>query len=341
MKAQRITMDDISKECGLSKMTVSRVLTGRGVVSAKTKALVLKACKRLKYEINTLASNLSSNRSGFIGIATPFEGLIGSNYFYEIIKGFQLVLKESAYDYALFDTLQDSFNDGIKLAKLFHQRKVDGLLVVAPHTNDHFLNTLADLRVPLVVVGENQPSKSICMVSCDDARGITLLCQHLISLGHRRIAYVGGPKDLSSARRREEAYVNFCHVKGMDIPEGFIQPGDYTMRSGRTAGLALLTSKPTPTAIIAANDLVAYGVMESARQLNLQIPHDISIAGFDDLPTASERCPSLTTIHQPICEMAQMGASLLQDALKAGLIPSGQTQMKVSLVVRESTAKRN
>ena len=339
MNNLRVTMEDISKECGLSKMTVSRVLAGRGVVSLKTKTLVLEACERLNYEINTLARNFSSNRSEFIGIATPFKGLLGSSYFLEIVTGFQLGLKESAYDYAIFDTEQDSFNDGAKLAKLYRQRKVDGLLVVAPHTNDHFLDTLADLSVPLVAVGEFHSSNSTCMVSCNDALGIDLLCEHLFALGHRNIGFVSGPQNLSSARGRENAFVRFCQSRGLNIPSEFIQPGEYTMHAGRIAGMALLTLPLRPTAIIAANDLVAYGVMESARQLNLRLPEDVSIVGFDDLPTAEDRSPALTTIRQPVGEMGRKAASLLQESLKTGVLPSGKFRMDVSLVVRESTAK--
>src|ERR1700677_3175092 len=190
MKRSWVTMDHISKECGLSKMTVSRVLTGRGKVSQKTKQLVLQTSERLKYEPNNLARNFSANRSGFIGIATLFDCLVGSNYFGEVFRGFQHALKDSSYNFALFDTKLESADDGASLAKLYHQRKVDGLLIVAPHTNDYFLNSLANLGVPLVVFGESHPCESICTVSSDDVHGVTLLCKHLAGLGHKRVGFV-------------------------------------------------------------------------------------------------------------------------------------------------------
>ena len=330
------TMNDIARECGISKMTVSRALTGHPGVSTPTREKILAAAQRLKYEVNTQAQNFARKRSGFIGVATPFRGLLGSNYFSELFEGLQIVLSDTDWDFALFDTLSSSFNDGGKLARLHRQRKVDGLLVVAPHTDDVFLETLTGLHIPLVVIGEKAHA-DVCSVFCNDQAGLTDLCLHLHALGHRRIAYVDGPNFLMSAKRRKQAYFEFCKKMNLRNPDWFIQRGDYTMRSGREAGLVLLKNDEPPTAIIAANDLMAYGVMESARELEIPIPGGISVAGFDDLPTASERCPSLTAIHQPVAKMGRRSAKLLLDAVVRGDLPSGHTEMEVSLVVRQST----
>ncbi len=334
------TMDDIARECGVSKMTVSRVLTGHPAVSGPTRDKVLAIAQRLKYEVNTQAQNFARKRSGFIGVATSFKGLLGSNYFAELFDGLQSVLSESAWDFALFDTLSPSFNDGEKLARLHRQRKVDGLLVVAPHTDDRFLETLSDLQVPLVVIGEKTREENVCSIFCDDQKGITDLCSHLYSLGHRRIAYVSGPQFLMSSKRRKAAYLEFCRKKNLENPNWFVQPGDYRMRSGREAGLKLLDGDKgePPTAIIAANDLMAYGIMESARELETPIPGRISIVGFDDLPSASEHYPALTTVHQPVVEMARRGAEILLDAVDRGELATGHIEMEVSLVLRQSTA---
>lgn len=331
------TMEDLARECGISKMTVSRVLRGRSGVSPATRDKVLIAAKRHNYELNALAQNFARRRSGFIGVATPFEGLIGSNYFAEIFKGFQRVLRDTEWDFALFDTLSPSFSDAGKLEKLYRARRVDGLLVVAPHANDAFLDTLAALRIPLVVVGETVASLNVGSVACNDYEGIELLCSHLFSLGHRRIAFVGGPQDLTSAKRRERAYIEFCRSRNLEVPAGFVHVGDYTMRSGREAGLFLLRAETRPTAIIAANDMMAFGVIESAHELDINVPREVSIAGFDDLPTAVERYPSLTTVHQPVAEMAERSAQLLVDALSSSQLSNSQITFPVSLVTRNST----
>jgi DNA-binding LacI/PurR family transcriptional regulator len=332
-------MEDIARECGVTKMTVSRVLAGRTGVRDTTREKVLRAAKRLNYEMNTLAQNLSINRAGFVGVATSFSGLLGSTYFAEVFNGFHDVLSSTALDFALFDTYTDSFNDGAKLARLYRQRKVDGLLVVALHTDDGFMETLEHAGVPLVVVGECAPAPSVCSVYPEDGRGIRLMCEHLYHLGHRRIAFVSGPLNYVSSNRRLAAWQDFCDEWRLGLPADFLQPGGFDMFTGREAGLKLL-SKPAgerPTAVVAANDNMAFGVYEAAHQLNLRIPEDVSIAGFDDLPSAADHFPPLTTIHQPAREIGQLAARKILHTISTGEMPMGQVAMEVDLVVRGST----
>ena len=331
-------MDDIARACGVSKMTVSRVLAGRRGASGAMREKVLSVAKQLDYESNILASNFAQRRSGFVGVATPFEGLLQTNFLAMVFRGFQQVLRDSQWDFALFDILSPSFSDGSKLEKLYRSRKVDGLLVVAPHLDDQFLATLTDLKILLVVVGEMVTSSNVSCVACDDYQGITLACDHLYSLGHRRIAFVSGPPDLASARRRENAYVEFCRQRDLRLPGAFIHMGDYTMRSGHAAGMALLSAKKRPTAIIAANDMMAFGLIECARKLKIGVPAGVSIVGFDDLPMSAEIFPPLTTVHQPVSEMASRAAQLLVNAFDTGRRPEERIVLPVHLVQRASTA---
>ncbi len=337
LPTMKATMEDIARECGVTKMTVSRVLTGKDKVKSSTRLKILAAASRLNYEINTLAQNFNLNRSGFVGVATPFDGLLGSSYFAEVFQGFDAVLKDTDWNFALFDTRSASFDDGAKLARLYRQRRVDGLLVVAAHTTDQFIGTLEHLRIPMVVVGEQVLTTQVCSISCHDAKGITILCEHLYGMGHRRIAFVEGPPNFLTATRRKKAYLNFCAKHELRVPAAYCQPGDFTMRSGRSAGHALLTTTPRPTAVIAANDVMAFGVVEAGRALGLEFPGDVSVAGFDDLPTAADRTPSLTTIHQPVYQMGELSARTLVNAMLRSQNPTGQTILDVSLMVREST----
>lgn len=333
----RVTMADIARECGVTKMTVSRVLAGGEKVKEATRQRVLAAAERLNYEVNSLAQNLMQDRSGFVGVATPFEGLLGTSYFKEAFRGFTEVLGNAELDFALFDINSASFNDGEKLNRLYRQRRVDGLLVVAPHIDDRFLKTLGPTGVPMIIVGEQPPISGISSVSCDNSRGITLLADYLYSQGHRQIAFVGGPSDIAAAIRREQAYDEFCRERGLKLPQTYRQPGSFTMESGLAAGRRLLRSRPRPTAIIAANDNMALGLIESIHEMGLRIPQDISIAGFDDLDSAIKGFYSLTTVHQPVFEMAELSARKLFAAIKDNETPTGQTVMEVSLEVRDST----
>jgi len=332
------TMQDIADACGLSMMTVSRVLAGKSCVSPATREKVLREAERLDYKFNVLAQNFARKRSGFVGIAAPFAGLIGSNYFGELMKGFQRVFLEDQREFALFDTHSPSFNDGSKLERLYHTRKVEGLLVVAPNADDKYLDTFSDLKIPLVVVGKKVTSSKVCCVGCDDYKGISEICGYLYELGHRKIAFVGGPFYFSVGQVRESAYKHFCGQRRLDLPEAYVQRGDYSMASGRAAGMELLKMRDRPTAILSANDMMAFGVMESARELRLDMPAELSVAGFDDLPTSADRFPDLTTVHQPVAEMAERSARLLKDWLENGRPPGGNITLPVSLVKRGSTA---
>lgn len=331
-------MDDIARECGVSKMTVSRVLAGRGGAGQAMREKVLSIAKQLNYESNILASSFAQKRSGFVGVATPLEGLIGSSYLAEVFKGFQQILSDSVWDFALFDILSPSFSDGSKLEKLYRSKKVEGLLVVAPHTDDKFLATLADLDIRLVVVGEIIARSHVSYVIGDDSQGIELACEHLYTLGHRRIGFVGGPQDLSTARRRKSAYLKFCRRRNLHSPREFGEVGAYTMESGRIAGLKLLSLKNRPTAIVAANDMMAFGLVEAAKERKLNVPRDVSIVGFDDLVSSVGSGPMITTVHQPVLEMAARAAQLLVHSMETGQKPDQQIVLPVHLVPRASTA---
>lgn len=339
------TMAEIARLCGTTKMTVSRVFSGRPGVGEELRQKILKTGERLNYEVNQQASNFSSNRAGFVGIATPFEGLLGSYYFQRVVEGLNHGLRSAPQDLALFDMLSASFEDGAKLERLWRQRKVDGLVILAPHTTDHFMRPLTDSGVPLVVVGEHPNDETIASIMGNDGMGIRLAVDHLVGLGHRRIAFVGGPSDLSSATRRRESFVETMKGHGLKAGPDQLGKGDYTMHSGRVAGGRLLAQAARPTAIVTANDYMAMGVIQSAQELGLRVPDDLSVTGFDDLPASADYWPPLTTVHQPIFDIGVQAAQLLLAQMKGapaaarpGPPAERQVMTAVSLVVRKSTS---
>jgi len=335
-------MDDIARECGLSKKTVSRVFADSQSVKQSTRDKVLEAAKRLRYEVNFLARNFNTNRSGFIGIAAPMDALLGGAYFAEVMKGFRRTIPEdSEYIFALFDTNSNSFNNGEKLAKLYRQRRVDGLLAVAMHTHDRFVESLGQIGVPIVVVGEKPANPDACSTICNDEKGIALVCSHLHALGHRRIAFVEGPPEYSSTSRRKQAFVRFARKHALDNPPWYLHQVENWARAGRSAAMSLLKQHPRPTAILTSSDSVAFGVIDGAHALGLRVPEDVSVAGFDNETMAAGYFPPLTTVHQPVCEIAEISARKLLEALDNGTLPAGATTLDPHLVVRESTGKPN
>lgn len=335
---QTVTMAGLARLCGTTKMTVSRVFSGQPGVGEELRNRILLAAQNLNYEINQQASNFSSNRTGFIGLATPFEGLLGSRYFQRIVEGLNQGLRDSPHDIVLFDMLSSTFEDGAKLERAWRRRKVDGLIILAPHTTDHFIRPLVSSGVPLVVVGEMEAGQPVEAVTAEEEQGVKLAVEHLASLGHRRIAYIGGPQPLSSSIRRHASFTAEMRSRGLPLPRAHQLVGDYTMRSGRDAGDRLFRMENRPTAVFAANDHMALGVIQSALAAGLRVPADVSVVGFDDIPEAAEYWPPLTTVHQPIRETGEVAAHRLLAQMKPDSTPPPTPVLSCRLIVRSSTA---
>jgi DNA-binding LacI/PurR family transcriptional regulator len=333
-----VTMAEIARLCGTTKMTVSRVFAGRPGVSEALREKVLKQATRLKYEVNQQASSFSSNRVNFIGLVTPFEGLLGSRYFQRVVEGLNRGLGNHPHDLVLFDMLSPNFESGDKLERVWRQRKVDGFVILAPHTTDQFIRPLAESGVPLVVVGEVDPGHGVASITADDEQGVRMAIEHLAGYGHKLIAYVGGPEMLSSAQRRLASYRETMENVGLEVKESMVMPGNYTMRSGREAGAKLFRAKRRPTAVFAANDDMALGVMQAAMAEGLRVPEDVSVVGFDDLAEAAEYWPALTTVHQPIRRIGLVASNLLLAQIVSDFQAPQPPPLDCNLVVRDSTA---
>jgi DNA-binding LacI/PurR family transcriptional regulator len=333
------TMDDIAQETGLSKMTVSRALSNKGYVSERSRKLILAAAKKLDYQVNMLARQLSSNRTYLLGVITPFGGLLGTFYFGQVLRGVQQALSGTGYHAALFDSQSEDFNDGSKCANLCRQRRVDGLIVVAPVRNDRFPLTFANLEMPLVVVGSSFRQMSISYVDVDNFGAAAAMTEYLARLGHKKIGFLLGPPDLHDAAERELAFRKTLAAHHLPITEKWILQGDYETRKAFHLALELLSKENRPTAIFAANDLMAYGVLDAARMLKLSVPEDLSVAGFDDLDGSAESIPSLTTAAQPMEQLGRVAASYLLGRLNGYDAPSTLHQkLSAQLVIRGSTA---
>jgi len=333
-----VTMDDIARATGLSKMTVSRALSNRGYVSAATRRRVLAATKRLDYQVNFLASQLSRNRTNLIGVIVPFDGLVGTHYFGQVMLGLQQGLAGTDYHVAIFDSLSENFNDGQKCAQLCRQKRVDGLIVIAPHRSDRFPRTFANLNMPLIVVGSSPGEKSVSSVDIDNSAGATDATEHLIRLGHLRIGFLGGPAELRDATQRERAFRRAMARHKVPVVERWIVQGEYETRRAFHLALDMLTRKDRPSAIFAANDLMAFGVIDAARVLGLAVPDALSVVGFDDVAPAAESVPALTTVRHPMRQLGRVAAEYLLQAMnRAGTPALLHQQLHAELIVRSST----
>jgi len=340
-KDRPATMDDLARVTGLSKMTVSRALNGSGYVSDQSRKKVLTAARELNYRLNYIGRNLNQNRTGMLGIITPLEGLIGTYYFGQIVKGIQSALIGTDYHIAHYDSLSADFNDGEKCARLCHQRRVDGLIVIAPKRHDRFVKTFADLNVPLVVVGGAPRDRKISYIDVDNFGGAVAMTEHLIGLGHRKIGFVAGPKTLHDASERELAFRKTLARHGIRVNDKWVVQGSYETRKSFHATLHLLSGRDRPSAIFAANDLMALGVLDAARIVGLSVPEELSIAGFDDIDAAAAVLPPLTTVRQPMQRMGKKAVEYILELVARENQERHLIHQKLTaqLIVRQSTTQ--
>jgi len=335
-------MGDIARATGLSPMTVSRVLSNNGAVSESKRERVLAAAKRLDYHVDIIARQLRAQHTFQLGVVAPFQGLVGTFYFGRILQGIQQVLTGTDYHIALFDSLSEDFDDVGKCVSLCHERRVGGLIVVAPELSARFPRTFASLKMPLIVVGSSPSQKAISYVDVDNYGGACAMTQHLIQLGHTKIGFIGGRSDLQDASQRESGFRETMGQHQLPVVDEWVVQGEYEARKAFQLAMSLLAKNRRPTAIFAANDQMAYGVIDAARILGLKVPEDLSVGGFDDLEGSAEFLPALTTVAQPMPDLGRVAARYLLDVLNLAEPPGIlRKRLPARLVSRSSTAPPN
>jgi len=335
-------MTDLAQETGLSKMTISRVFSGSANVREKTRDKVLKAADKIGYEYNALAAGFASGKSRMIGVAVDVDNLLGTTYFSRTFKGIITTLQESGYRALLLDTSSDEFSSGEKIQRLIKQRRVEGLLAVAPPTKDQsFVTSFTEASTSTVLIGNKSKLKDIPAITFDNAHAIELLVEHLADLGHQKVAFIKGSDRIIDSLEREKAFIQMRDKKGLSQNSSFIVQGDYSYGGGREAAKQLLSLKNRPTAIVACNDRAAIGAYESIRAAGLTPGKEVSVVGIDDALMGSQAKPGLTTIAQPNTKMGSLGAkNILQLVNDLKLSTEDHTtKLQGELIIRESTAR--
>jgi LacI family transcriptional regulator len=340
-ETDKVTMGDIARASGVSPMTVSRVLSNNPSVKEAHRKRVLAVAKRLNYHVDIIARQLRAQHTFQLGVVAPFRGLVGTYYFGQILQGIQQVLTGTDYHIALYDSLSEDFNDIPKCVNLCHERRVSGLIVVAPELSAKFPKTFASLKMPIIVVGSSMGRQAVSYVDVDNYGGACLMTEHLIELGHTRIGFVSGRADLRDASQRELGFRKTMEKHGMPVVAEWIIQGEYEARKAFQVSMNLLAKSDRPTAIFAANDQMAYGVIDAARILGLQVPEDLSVGGFDDIQSSAEFVPALTTVGQPMLDLGLVAARYILDVLSKTSTAILHRKLPAQLVTRSSTAMPN
>jgi DNA-binding LacI/PurR family transcriptional regulator len=334
LPVQSVRIRDVAARAGVGVATVSRVLNGRAHVAAATREKVLLAMRELDYRPSSIARNLSFRRTMVIGVVVPF---LTSPSAVERVRGIVDELAGSEYDLALFDVESvDRRRRAFEL--LARPDRNDGLVVVSLIPDAAAVARLHAARMPCVLVDGAHPH--LPHVVSDDVYGGELATRHLLELGHRRIAFVGDkppdPYRFTSSRDRTAGYLRALASAGVPERPEYVRAGTQDRQEARSIAERLLALREPPTAIFAASDLQALGVLEAATHLGVRVPEDLSVVGFDDVEVASY--VGLTTVSQQLVESGRRGAHLLLRALSGDDVPTDGELLDLELVVRRTTA---
>jgi len=306
-----VTSRDIAREIGLSQSTVSRALRGDPRVAPDTLARVQAAAERLAYVPDAVARSLTTGRTQTVAVVVADV----TNPFYpEIVEVLHGELGRKGYATVL---LNDPRGDD--LVRLLRGRAVDGLIAVSATLDERLRDQLSRLGMPLVLLNRDLERLDADRVVSDNVAGGALVAEHLLGLGHRRIGLIAGPANTSTARDRERGFRDALAARGLPLDPALRREGSFSHHSGHQGCLELLRLPEPPTAIFCASDVVAFGALDAAKRLGVAVPERLSVVGYDDVAMAGWEAFALTTIRQPLAQMAKLSVRLLLDRLQ----PSG------------------
>lgn len=331
------TIRDIARKVGKSITTVSRALADYSDVSPETKRLVRAAAEELGYSPNTMAQRLQKRQSDTLGLIIPTSGPRFSDpFFSEFIAGIGNTAARLGYD-LLVATRPPGENEVKSYLSSMSTHRVDGFVVVRTRCNDARINLLREKRFPFVSFGRVEGDLDFSFVDEDGAEGMATVVRHLHGLGHRRMACIAPPSTLMFAHHRRAGLLGTWEALDLDPANLTVVMGDLTQRGGYEACGPLLDGPNRPTAILACNDLMAFGVMRAAQERGLTVGRDLSVTGFDNIPMAEYSHPPLTTVNQPIYQIAGMLCEMLVRHLRDEAAPVERVLLTPTLIAREST----
>src|SRR5262245_60662575 len=325
---------DIAKLAGVSTATVSHVVNDTRFVSEETKQKVLAVIERTGYTPNANARNLASRQNHTLGLILSD---LSNPFFPELVKSIQESAIEAGYDISMGNTNYDPQRTASCVQRMLEQR-VSGVAVMTSEMDAALIRRLAEREIAVVFldVGKAGPHTSNIVVNYE--KGIREGVEHLLQLGHRRIAYISGPQRLKSAQRRLLAFSKTMKKYDASLrTEPSIYEGDFKATGGQMAVAEILRQKTAPTAILAANDLMAIGALGELKKAGLRVPEDISVIGFDDIAFAALTDPPLTTIALPREEIGRAAVEALLNTIKDSGRLGQEYKIAPALIVREST----
>ena len=335
--ASRPTIKDIAERCGVHPSTVSRALSPamKHLVAEDVAKRIHAAASALGYRLNMAAAGLRTGRSGLIGVLAPD---IADPGFPPILAGIADQFDAAGYATIVVDVRPSGSQQA--LVDRLIARGVDGLVLATVSLRDPVVKYCLDAALPVVLVNRLDGGARLPSVASDDEAGMRLAVAHLVSLGHRNIGHLAGPQGISTGARRRAGFEAGAAQAGLGTSDIGIEIADnYTREAGREATLRLLDRKTRPTAIVAANDLLALGVYDALAIRGLTCPADVSVVGHNDMPYVDMVSPPLTTVRIAQREMGRAAAKLLLDRIASPASKRQHMVLAPELIVRGSTAE--
>ncbi|MBI1281507.1 MAG: LacI family DNA-binding transcriptional regulator [Anaerolineaceae bacterium] len=339
MEKLHVTIADVAKLAQVSKMSVSRVLNGQTGVSESTRQRIMEAVEQLGYVPNAGTRGHADATKMIALLITD----ITTSYMGEIVRGVSSAAERLNYGLMLYTQgNMRSANHAERTnfyLSLLSNSMVDGVLMVVPLDYEVIVSDLKAHNLAYVIIDHHNGTDNEPSVTATNRKGVLDAMRHLLALGHRRIGFITGRMDIACSLDRMQGYRDGLAEVGLEYVPELVLEGDFTQPTGFRQGQALLQLPEPPTAIIASNDLMAFGVMDAAKAAGLRVGHDFSIIGFDDIFMASQVYPPLTTIRQPMADMGADAFELLVALLEGRTVLNLRRELPTELIIRESTGR--
>lgn len=324
---------DVAKKAGVSIVTVSKVINNSQTVRESNRQKVLQAMKELNYNPSAAARSLASGRTGTIGLLIDN---LSDTFLSSALSAINEYLEDNGYFLALSLIQPNKVNNNTPF--LFQQDRVDGLLIVSPVCEEMYILDLKGKKIPFVLLDNQKLHPSIPSVIVNNYKGGYDATRHLLELGHKRILHISGPGLYMSSIDRESGYKAAMLDAGLE--SHIINSSEFSIAHGYEIAMQLINENKLDnfSAIFAADDYIALGVIDAFKNENIKVPADISVIGYDDQELASSFHPGLTTIRQPAKEMGRMGAEILLKIIRGEVKRYNTIKLDPNLVIRESTA---
>ena len=329
-----VTIKDVSKDAGVSIKTVSRVINNEDNVSESTKEKVLKSVTKLGFKPNKSAQSLRSKRSYMIALLYDNPN---KSYLADVQGGILQACKRTGYNLVLQECNHEDESLSSSIIEFVNDFKIDGLIITPPLSDmDEFLDDLDNENIEYSIIAPSTKKTSSPYVSSNDYDASYEMTAKIIEHGHQQIGFVKGHKMHSASSLRFNGFINALDDHGINRNFDWIQDGDFSFESGFDAGEKIFKLTDIPSAIFASNYSMAAGIMKSARMKNINVPDQLSIIGFDDSPTAQQVWPSMSTVKQPVEEMAMHAAKLLIAQFDGLTEKTVSKEFKSEIIIRES-----